>query len=179
MIAYYRITELLKDHLLADNDMNTVKIDDLDEADLNKQTIFPLSLLQVNQAETIEGVIQFNVTVYCMDAVDVTKKDLRDENEQFKGIDNKQDVLNTMLAVLENLETSLRKGTLQESGLELLEPMVKEPFEDRFPNLVTGWSSNFDVMMPNEIQGCGNSYTLGDVTFSNTLITFSNNNGNG
>ena len=176
MISYYRATELIKEHLIADRDINTVIIGNLDEIDLNKQQIYPLAHILVGSSNSINGTVNFDITVSCMDVVDITKKDIRDENEVYKGIDNKQDVLNTQLAVLENLETSIRKGTLQELGLELLSDVTREPFEDRFANLLTGWSAVFDLSIPNEIQGCGNSYLLGDITFSNDIITFSNDN---
>jgi hypothetical protein len=176
MITYYRITELIAEHLKADRDVNTVIIGNLDQVDLNKQTIFPFSHILINSSQKVNGVENYNITVSCMDVVDVTKKDIRDEEDKIKGIDNKQDVLNTQHAVLENLETSIRKGTLQEFGLELTGEVDKLPFEDRFRNLLTGWSGTFTVSMPNEIQGCGNSYVLGDITFSNDLITFSNDN---
>ena len=176
MIAYYRITELLYEHLIADQDINTCVIGNLDKIDLNKQTIFPLAHILVQSSNTENGMVNFNITVSCMDLVDESKTDLRDETEQWKDLTNYQDVLNTQHAVLENLETSLDKGSLRDLGLEISGPLEKEPFEDRFENLLTGWSSNFDLMIPNEIQGCGNSYTVGTITFSNTLITFSNNN---
>ena len=131
MIAYYRITELLKEHLIADNDVNTVVIGSLDKIDINKQTIFPLAHILVGTSTQVEGTVQFNMTVSCMDIVDVSKNDIRDEDQSWKDLTNYQDVLNTQHAVLENLETSLNKGTLQELGLELLAPMIKEPFKER------------------------------------------------
>jgi len=176
MITYYRVTELISEHLKADRDVNTVVIGNLDKVDLNKQTIFPFSHILVNSSNTLNGVVQYNLTVSCMDIVDVTKKDIRDEEDKIKGLDNKQDVLNTQHAVLENLETSIVKGSLQDFGMELIGELTKEPFEDRFRNLLTGWSGTFTVSMPNEVQGCGNSYVLGEITFSNDVITFSNDN---
>ena len=176
MIAYYRVTELISEHLKADRDVNTVMIGNLDEVDFNKQTMYPFSHILINTSNRVNGVVQYNITVSCMDIVDVTKGDLRDEEDKIKGIDNKQDVLNTQQAVLENLETSILKGTLQDFGMELIGEVSLIPFEDRFKNLTTGWSGTFTVSMPNEIQSCGNSYVLGDITFSNDIITFSNDN---
>lgn len=178
MIAYYRLVELLQEHLQADADINTVTIGNFDKVDVNKQSIFPLALLIVGNSTINNGMVKFDVTVAVMDLVDERRvnKDELPADEQWKGQDNKQDVYNTLLAVLENLEASINQGSLQDFGLELDGDMNKEPFEDRFENLLTGWSATFNVSVPNEIVACGNSFLLKDITFSNNLITFSNNN---
>jgi len=178
MIAYYRILELLKDHLQADSNVNTVTVGDFDGVDVDKHSIYPIALINIGDSTPANGLVKFDVTVAVMDLVDERKTN-RDElpaAERWKGQDNKQDVLNTTLYVLENLEASINKGTLQEFGLELDGAMTKNPFEDRFDNLLTGWAASFNVAIPNERQACGNSYALKEITFSNDLITFSNDN---
>ena len=154
MIGYYDVTEKIYDHLINDKDINTVRVGDISLVDFDKQEIFPFSHILVGSAEFINGIIRFSVTVSCMDIVDKTKKDIREENEVFKGIDNKQDVLNTMLAVIENLDKELKQGDLRDDGWELQGNVSAEPFEDRFQNLVTGWSATFTIDIPNTVQNC-------------------------
>lgn len=177
MIGYYDVTEKIHNHLISDIDINTVVIGDLGQVDLNKQTIFPLSHILVGTAEFINGIIRFSVTVSCMDVVDETKKDIRDEAEKFKGLDNKQDVSNTMLAVIENLNRELGKGDLYDEGWELQGNLSAEPFEDRFRNLLTGWSATFTIDVPNRIQNCRTETPPlppeDRVSFSSDVITFS------
>ena len=43
MKGFYNVTDKLKDTLLAEPFVNTVTFGSLDDVDLNKQTIFPLS----------------------------------------------------------------------------------------------------------------------------------------
>ena len=154
MIAYYQLIERLHAHLIADADINTVEIGDLDIVDLPKQTIYPIGHILVQNVEFQEGVVRFTVVINTFDMVDVTKKDIRAENEPFKGIDNKQDVLNTMLAVLENLDKSLLQGAFLELGWELQGNLTAEPFEERLENLLTGWSGTFIIDTPNTVQDC-------------------------
>lgn len=154
MIAYYEFTEAVRNHLISDPDINSVEIGDISKVDFNKQEIFPFAHILITGATFVNGVVQFSVTVSCMDVVDITKKDIREETEPFKGIDNKQDVLNTMLAVIENLDKALRFGGFEGLDYDLIANTTAEPFEDRFKNLVTGWSGTFTVEVPNTIQNC-------------------------
>ena len=173
MIGYYRGTELIKSHLEADNDINTVVLGSLDRVDINKQTIFPLAHIVIDSSNSDNGMVKFSLTIDVMDVVDISKED---ETEVWKGTTNFQDIMNTQHAVLENLERSILVGSLSDYKFEMVGEMVKEPFEYKYENLLCGWSASFDIQIPNEVQACGNSYVLGDITFSNTRITFSNNN---
>jgi len=157
MIAYYEVTESIYNHLISDNDVNTVKIgvEQINDVDLNKQEIYPLSHIFTSGAEFVNGVVRFTVTVSVIDMVDITKKDLRDENEPYKGIDNEQDVLNSTLAVLENLDKSLRNGDLQDLGFELQGTSSAQRVRDTFPNLAIGWTVDFVIDVPNNVQNCG------------------------
>ena len=95
MIGYYEITKDIHDHLKSDSDVNTIKIGSLNEVDLNKQTIYPLSHILVGSAQFINGSVRFGITVSVMDAVDESKNNITDiaEDERWKGVDNRQDVL--------------------------------------------------------------------------------------
>ena len=154
MIGYYELTEKIYSHLRSDEDINTVKIGSIDSVDEMKQIIYPFAHILTTSANFINGVIRFTVTISCMDVINVTKEDLREQNEKLKGIDNKQDILNTMLAVVENLNRELIKGDLQDDRWELQGDITAEPFEDRFIDLVTGWSATFTIDIPNTVQNC-------------------------
>lgn len=155
MIAYYELTESLYDHLIVNEDVNTCKIGNIDQVDFNKQQIYPFAHILVTSAVFIEGVVRFSITIGCIDVIDITKGDIRDENEVWKELDNKQDVMNTMLAVLEVLNKSLVQGTLQESGWELQDNMIAEPVEETLTQaFVAGWSTDLVVEIPNTNQNC-------------------------
>ena len=149
--GYYLITETIKDKLLADVNVNTVTTGDITKVDLNKQTIFPLSHIIINQSILEEQVIRFNVSVLAMDVVDVSKEPVTDI---FRGNDNEQDILNTQLAVLNKLTQVLSRGTLFQDKYQLDGTITCEPFYDRFENELAGWTATFDVLIPNDITIC-------------------------
>lgn len=149
--GYYLITETIKDQLLADVNVNTVTTGDITKVDLNKQTIFPLSHIIINQSILEEQVIRFNVSVLAMDVVDVSKEPVTD---LFIGNDNEQDILNTQLAVLNKLTQVLSRGTLFQDKYQLDGTITCEPFYDRFENELAGWTATFDVLIPNDITIC-------------------------
>jgi hypothetical protein len=123
--------------------------------DLNKQSIFPLSHIIVNQATFDGQTVLMNVSLVCMDLVDETKEDLRDQAEPFYGISNEQDILNSQLAVINDVVTELRRGTLYSDLYQLEGQATAVPFTERFENLLAGWTATFDVRLANtEISVC-------------------------
>ena len=155
MSSFYDITTKIREHLIANSQVNTVTEGDIFDVDLNKQTIFPLAHIMINQA-SIEGqVIRMNVSLMCMDVLDETKENPRDQNEPFYGTNNEQDILNTQLAVINDVVTKLRKGTLYTDLYQLDGNPTCLPFSERFENLLVGWTATFDVLLPNnEISSC-------------------------
>ena len=149
--GFYLITQTIKDQLLLDENVNTVTTGDLTEIDLSKQTIFPLSHIIVNSATLNEQVINFSITVLSMDIVDLNKDVV---NDIFVGNNNEQDVLNSQLAVQNKLFGLLRQGTLFNDNYQLVGSPSCEPFYDRFENELAGWSTTFDVQIPNDIYLC-------------------------
>lgn len=155
MRSFYLATEKINDYLSSHPLVKVVTFGDIFDVDLNKQTIFPLAHIMVNQATFADHVIRFNVSVLCMDIVDETKQDIREQNEPFFGVDNQQDILNTTLAILNGLQSQLRRGTLYTEKYEIEGDIICEPFTERFENLLTGWNLTFDLIVPNtEISIC-------------------------
>ncbi len=61
--GFYQLTETIKTQLLSDPNVNTVTTGDITKVDLNKQTIFPLSHIIINQVTVEEQVLRFNISV--------------------------------------------------------------------------------------------------------------------
>jgi hypothetical protein len=149
--GFYLLTQKIKDTLLSDLNVNTVTTGDITEVDLNKQTIFPLSHMIVNNVTSSENTLGFNISILAMDIVDQSKDPVSDI---FLGNDNEQDVLNTQLAVLNKLVQKLRIGQLHRDLYQVLGDVTLEPFMDRFENQVAGWTATFDVIIQNDINVC-------------------------
>ena len=151
MKGFYNLTDKLKDALLAEPFVNTVTFGSLDDVDLNKQTIFPLSHIIVNNTTVGSKTLTFNVSILAMDIVDISKEATTDI---FVGNDNEQDVLNTQLALLTRIINTLQRGDLYTELYQVEGDVNCEPFVDRFENKLAGWAATFDVLVQNDMTLC-------------------------
>lgn len=151
MKGFYNLTDKLKDALIAEPFVNTVTFGSLDDVDLNKQTIFPLSHITVNSTTVGSKTLTFNVSILAMDIVDISKAETTDV---FVGNDNEQDVLNTQLALLTRIINILQRGDLYTELYQVQGDVSCEPFVDRFENKLAGWAATFDVVVQNDMTIC-------------------------
>jgi hypothetical protein len=151
MKGFYNLTDKLKDALIAEPFVNTVTFGSLDDVDLNKQTIFPLSHITVNNTTVGSKTLTFNVSILAMDIVDISKEATTDI---FVGNDNEQDVLNTQLALLTRIINTLQRGDLYTELYQVQGDVNCEPFVDRFENKLAGWAATFDVIVQNDMTVC-------------------------
>ena len=151
MTGFYNVTDKIKDTLAAEPFVNTVTYGSLDDVDLNKQTIFPLSHLIVNNCSVANNTLTFNISVLAMDIVDESKEEVEDD---FVGNDNEQDVMNTQLAVLNRLIAILQRGDVYTDKFQVVGAVGCEPFVDRFENKLAGWTITFNVEIPNGMTIC-------------------------
>jgi hypothetical protein len=89
-----------------------VTFGDVYDVDLNKQTIFPLSHIMINQASFEGQVVRMSVSLICMDVIDETKENPRSQEEPFYGTSNVQDILNTQLAVINDVVAGATQRTV-------------------------------------------------------------------
>ena len=151
MTGFYNVTKKIKDALNAEPFVNTVSFGSLDDVDLNKQTIFPLSHIIVNNCNVETNTMIFNISVLAMDIVDESKDEVTDI---FVGNDNEQDVLNTQLEVLNRVVAILQRGDLYTDLFQIEGAVGCEPFVDRFENKLAGWAATFDVLVQNDMTVC-------------------------
>jgi len=151
MNGYYYVVNALKDYLKSNDFINTVTIGDIFKVDLNKQTIFPLAHIIVNNAQLSENNTSLNISILFMDIVDESKSLVTDV---WEGNDNEQDVLNTQLALASRLTSDLIRGYLYSNLIQIENSPNAEPFTDRFENKVAGWTLTFDVIIPNDMTLC-------------------------
>lgn len=151
MKGFYNVTEKIKDTLIAEPFVNTVSFGSIDDIDLNKSTIFPLSHVIVNNTTVASNTLTFNISVLAMDIVDISKEEVTD---LYKGNDNEQDVLNTQLAVLNRLIVILKRGDLYSEKYQVEGDVSCEPFVDRFENKLAGWVATIDITVENDMTIC-------------------------
>jgi len=150
MSTFYEITTKIKDQLELDVFVNTVTMGDIFKVDLNKQTIFPLSHIIVNNVSYQGPILVYNVSILSMDIVDESKDKVTDI---FVGNDNEQDVLNTQMMVSNRFIEILRRGNLA-NDYELIGNPSIEFFTERFENKLAGVTTTFDMAIANKMTVC-------------------------
>jgi hypothetical protein len=149
--GFYLVLDKIKEQLLANDSVNTVTTGDLFDIDLNKQNMFPLTHIIINNVSMQEQVLNFQVSILAMDIVDTSKTKTADV---LIGNDNEQDILNTQLTVINKLIGVLRQGTLYKDKFQLEGNPSCEPFYDRFENELAGWSCDLNILIPNDQNLC-------------------------
>jgi hypothetical protein len=149
--GFYQLTQTIKETLLADINCNTVTTGDIYDVNLNKQDIFPLAHIIVNNVLQQEQTLTFNISIIAMDIVEQSKSITTDK---FTGNNNEQNILNTQLAVLNKVIQKLRMGNLYTDKYQLDTDVNCEPFYDRFENQLAGWTATMDIMIDNDIRIC-------------------------
>jgi len=151
MKGFYNVTKQIKEALEAEPFVNTVTFGSIDDVDLNKTTIFPLSHVIVNNTTVGTKTLTFNISILSMDIVDISKDAVTDI---FVGNDNEQDVLNTQLALQTRVINKLQRGDLYTDLFQVEGDVSCEPFVDRFENKLAGWAATFDVVVQNDMTIC-------------------------
>jgi hypothetical protein len=149
--GFYQLTETIKEQLLIDKNINTVTAGDISDVNLNKQDIFPLGHIIVNNVVVNEQTLDFNISVLACDIVNQSKDETAD---RFRGNNNVQDILNTQLSVLNKLVQRLRMGDLYTDMYQLNGTASLQPFYDRFENQLAGWTATMDIQIYNDIYIC-------------------------
>ena len=153
MTQVYDILDKLRDKLMDNPNVFSVKFGDLDEIDLDKTEIYPLAHLDIAPNITfVDNVIEFSISLMVLDIVDITKED--DKTKPFYGNDNLVDVLNTQLGVVSDIVTSLQRGSLFDNQVQLVNEPTVEKLVDKYENMLAGWGASFTVRVPNNFSIC-------------------------
>jgi len=157
MKEYYNLIDNIYNYLIGNKNINTVTTGNLLDVDLSKQTIFPLAHIIVNEVTFNDHYITFSINVIAMDIVDEDKDDKQTKDNPHLGLDNSHDILNTMLTVVNGLQSSLRRGGMNNNNYEINDTPTATQFQDRFENLLTGWSLLLNIEVPNSDMGLINA----------------------
>ena len=151
MKQYYHVTSKIKDVLAIEPFVKTITFGSIFDVDLNKQILYPLAHVMVDNAVLTEQTTSFNVSVILMDLINDSKEE---QDDDYRLNNNEHDVLNTQLAVGSKLVAQLKRGTLFQEGIEIVGDASCEAFTDRFTNAVGGWTISFNVLVANDMTIC-------------------------
>ena len=152
MTHFYDILDTLRDELLLSPSVNTVTYGDIEDVDLDKTTMFPLSHLLIDSVNYNGQTVTFNIKLLCADIVDYNKE--KSNFELFYGNNNLQDVFNTQFQVINTIISKLMRGDLFEANYQVTTQPAAQPFKERFSNELAGWSTDISIEIPNGISIC-------------------------
>ena len=153
MRQVYTVLDKIKTILRANGITKTVTFGDITEVDLNKTTIFPLSHIVFGNVTFSERVLTASIRILCLDIVDDTKE--KQTEDMMFGNDNLQDVLNTQLQVVNDIQQEMRRGDAFSDNFQVTTDIVAEPFQDNFENQLAGWGVTINIQVPtNELSLC-------------------------
>jgi hypothetical protein len=147
MRQVYTVIEKLQEKLQGNDITNTVTFGDILQVDLNKTTIYPLAHIYISQVVFSEHIVEVSIQLYCLDIVDKTNEP--NDDVMIYGSDNLQDVLNTQLQVVNDIQAELRRGGLFDENLQLTTDITATPFMDDYENELAGWAVTINIEMPN------------------------------
>ena len=153
MRQVYTVLDKIKEILRANGITKTVTFGDLTEVDLNKTSIFPLSHIIFGNVTFQDRIMSASIRILCLDVVDVTKE--KQTEDMMFGNDNLQDILNTQLQVVNDIQQEMRRGSAFSDNFQITTNVVAEPFLDNFENQLAGWGVTINIEVPtNELSLC-------------------------
>jgi len=152
MTEVYDILENVENHFKDEILVNAVTFGDIDEADLIKQTLFPLIHVSIGSMVYVGTTINITLNIVALDILD----DSKEYDNTFKGNVGLIDLLNTQSAILNKFITSIKRGRLNmDEGIVLNNEPSLEYLSGVYGNNLHGWGTEIDITIPNvKVFGC-------------------------
>lgn len=147
MRQVYTVLDKIKEILRANGITKTVTFGDITQVDLNKTSIFPLAHVMFRNVVFQDRIMSATIRILCLDIVDVTKE--KQTEDMIFGNDNLQDILNTQLQAINDLQQEMRRGTAFSDNFQITTNVTAEPFIDNFENQLAGWGITVNIEVPN------------------------------
>ena len=156
--SLYRMLDSISTEMKSTPFCKTVTLGTLDEIDLAKMTIFPMAHIVLNSVTNNENSLTFNMTIYNLDIVDISKDTDDDQKDNPKsylyGNDNMIYIYTNQLYVINRMLSRLRQSNYFEAGWQL-EGNPESQFVDKeMENMLAGYMTSVSISVPNDISKC-------------------------
>ena len=152
--GFYQVVDAVYSFLIARDDVSTVTIGTVNDADLNKQTVFPLVHMVPTGASRGPQVTTYGFTFYFLDWVNETKDNPREQPDALYGITDLIDVWHSTDVTLTEFLAHFQRGAGYSNNFQLEQTSPSTPFQNRFTNLLAGWEANIQITVPNASPIC-------------------------
>jgi len=147
--------------------ISTVSVGDIFDIDLSKETLFPLLHLNPTSVETGDSELVYNIQIFICDLVSEKDNWQTYQAQQLTKLldtkNNEQQVWNQTLEICTDFIGMLRHSTRQSLvgvndinfPLYFTENQFSlEPFQERFDNLLCGWTFTIGIKVMNDFDTC-------------------------
>lgn len=156
--ALYRILDSISTEMNENPFCNKVTRGKLDEVDLAKMTIFPMAHIVLDSVTNNVGSLTFNLTIYNLDIVDISKESDDDQNGNPKsylyGNDNLIYIYTNQLYVINRLLSRLRDSNYFDAGWQLEGSPESQFIDKEMENMLAGYMTSISISVPNDISKC-------------------------
>jgi len=160
--TYNNVINTLKQLGTEHNQIQTTTTGDIFDIDLSKNTLFPLFHINPVSVTAGESTLTYNFQLFIMDAVS-EKEDWTDANFQSADyLSNEQEVLSECLQICTDIIGVFTNSKWQSQLTNDIDAPVYfsdidftlEPFNERFDNMLTGWTFEIGIIVHNDFQTC-------------------------
>tara|TARA_R100000329_G_scaffold9948_1_gene11269 strand:+ start:91 stop:624 length:534 start_codon:yes stop_codon:yes gene_type:complete len=160
--TYNNVINTLKQLGTEHNQIQTTTTGDIFDIDLSKNTLFPLFHINPVSVTAGESTLTYNFQLFIMDAVS-EKEDWTEANFQSADyLSNEQEVLSECLQICTDIIGIFTNSKWQSQLTNDIDAPVYfsdidftlEPFNERFDNMLTGWTFEIGIIVHNDFQTC-------------------------
>lgn len=127
-------------------------IQDFDTREFPQYPLGNVSILACNYLETVTN---WDIQLVIADKIKNKNNESTPSSNTltipFYGVDDTVDIHANTLAIINDLTSFTQRSV---NGLDILDVIINEPFEDRFNNGLAGWVSTFTVTVHNNRDRC-------------------------
>lgn len=149
--ALYRVVEFIKNELATNPYCNNVTVGTLTEIDLQKNTIFPLSHITLENITHGENTLTFSLTIFNLDIVNISK-DIPLDQTYFN--DDLMYIATNQLYVINRLVARIRQSTIYANGWQLEGNPQSDFINKELENMLAGYQTTIQLTVPNDIDKC-------------------------
>jgi len=152
---YYNILDYFKTIMDNHPQLQVVTQGLIQEFDTREYPQYPVGNVSILSCEYLDTVTNWNIQLVVADKI----KNRNNESSgganiqtiPFYGVDDTVDIHANTLAIINDLTSFTQRSV---DGLDILDIIINEPFEDRFNNGLAGWVSAFTVTVHNNRDRC-------------------------
>lgn len=127
-------------------------IQDFDTREFPQYPVGNVSILSCNYVDTVtEWEVQLVVADKIKNKDNESTPSTNEQTIPFYGVDDTVDIHANTLAIINDLTSFTQRSV---DGLDILDVIINEPFEDRFNNGLAGWVSTFTLTVHNNRDRC-------------------------